>query len=111
MSQRRFDIVELLAIVLYVAFSVALVVYFLPARKTEVRVTTDVIPSKEGQRLAAAYGPDKYSMGPEEWILRELLHDQRDGVFLDVGSSDARELSNTYYLESALGWSGIAIDA
>ena len=111
MSRRQFDIVELVAITAFVSFSVALFVYFAPARKTEVRVTTNVIPSKEGERLAAAYGPDKYSMGPEEWILRELLRDRREGVFLDVGSSDARELSNTYYLESVLGWSGIAIDA
>ena len=111
MSQRRFDLVELLAIVAFVSFSVALLVYFAPARKTEVRVITNVIPSGEGQRLAAAFGPDKYSFGVEEWILRELLHDRRDGVFLDVGSADAREFSNTYYLESALGWSGIAIDA
>ncbi len=110
-SRRQFDIVELVAIVAFVSFSVALFVYFSPARKTEVRVTTNVVPSKEGERLAATYGPDKYSMGPEEWILRELLHDQRDGVFLDVGASDPRELSNTYYLESVLAWSGIAIDA
>jgi FkbM family methyltransferase len=110
-SNRRFDVVELLAIAAFVAFSVGLFVYFAPARKTEVRVITNVIPSGEGQRLAAAYGPDKYSFGLEEWIIRELLHGQREGVFLDVGSADARELNNTYYLESALGWSGIAIDA
>ena len=110
-SRRRFDLVELLAIVAFVSFTVALFVYFAPARKTEVRVITNVIPSLEGQRLAATYGPDKYSFGLEEWIIRELLHDQRDGVFLDVGSADAREFNNTYYLESALGWSGIAIDA
>jgi FkbM family methyltransferase len=110
-SRRQFDFVELVAIVAFVSMSVALLVYFSPARKTEVRVTTNVTPSKEGERLAATYGPDKYSMGPEEWILRELLNDQREGVFLDVGSSDPRELSNTYYLESVLAWSGIAIDA
>lgn len=107
MSRRQFDIVE---VVLIAAF-VALVVYYSPARKTEVRVTTTVFPSDEGQRLAAAYGPDKYSMGPEEWIIREMVGDQRAGVFLDVGSADARVLSNTYYLESVMGWSGIAVDA
>ena len=111
MSRRQFDIVEVLVIVAFVAYAVGLIVYFAPARKTEVRVTTNVSPSTEGQRLAATYGPDKYSMGPEEWIIRELLNDQRAGVFLDVGSSDARELSNTYYLESVLGWSGVAVDA
>jgi FkbM family methyltransferase len=106
-SRRQFDIVE----VSLIAAFVALAVYYSPARKTEVRVTTTVFPSDEGQRLAATYGPDKYSMGSEEWIIRELLNDQRSGVFLDVGSSDARVMSNTYYLESVLGWSGLAVDA
>jgi FkbM family methyltransferase len=110
-SRRQLDVVEVGASLVFVACSVALLVYFSPARKTEVRVTTNVIPSKEGERLAATYGPDKYSMGLEEWILRELLHDQREGVFLDVGSSDPRVLSNTYYFESVLAWSGIAVDA
>ena len=109
--RRRFDLVELVTIAGFVAFSASLIVYFAPARKTEVRVVTNVIPSGEGQRLAATYGPNKYSFGLEEWILRELLQDMRDGVFLDVGSADAREFNNTYYLESVLGWSGIAIDA
>jgi len=110
-SNRQYDGIELIAIAAFAAFAVGLLAYFAPARKTEVRVTTNVAPSTEGHRLATKYGPDKYSMGPEEWILRELLNDRRDGVFLDVGASDPRELSNTYYFESVLNWSGIAIDA
>jgi FkbM family methyltransferase len=111
--RRQFDIVEVLSITVFVACSVALLVYFSPARTTAVRVVsnTDELLSEEARRIAAAYGPDKYSAGPEEWILRELLHDQREGVFLDIGSADARVLSNTYYFESVLGWSGIAVDA
>ena len=35
----------------------------------------------------------------------------RDGVFLDVGAAWPVHYSNTYYLESELGWSGIAVDA
>jgi FkbM family methyltransferase len=50
-------------------------------------------------------------MGPEELILRDLFHDKREGVFVDVGAADARILSNTYFLESERGWSGIAVDA
>jgi FkbM family methyltransferase len=110
-ARRQFDIVEVLFITVFVASVTGYLIYFSPARETEVHVITNQIPSQEGDRLAAAYGPKKYSMGPEEWILRELLADQRDGVFLDVGSSEPKELSNTYYLESVLGWSGIAIDA
>ena len=47
----------------------------------------------------------------EEWIIRDYFEDRRGGVFLDVGANHFRHESNTYYLETALGWSGIAIDA
>lgn len=58
-------------------------------------------------------GPEEklYSQGNEEVIIRELLNDQKNGVFLDVGSSTPIENSTTYYLEKHLGWSGISIDA
>jgi len=61
--------------------------------------------------LRARYGRHHWSHGPEEWIIRDFFKDRRDGVFLDVGSADARVGSNTYFLESQLGWSGIAVDA
>jgi FkbM family methyltransferase len=60
--------------------------------------------------LAERYGPAKNSEHDEEWIIREALQDRRGGVFVDVGASDYRHLSNTYFLEKELGWSGIAID-
>jgi hypothetical protein len=53
----------------------------------------------------------KVSDGPEEWIVRDFFHDQRGGIFVDVGSGHAREKSNTYTLEHTLDWSGVAIDA
>jgi FkbM family methyltransferase len=92
-----------------------------PARETLVREGHEVRGLRACERLdfrrnliplpKTTYGPKKYSMGAEEWILRELLQDRRDGVFVDVGAADARAFSNTFYLESALGWSGVAIDA
>jgi FkbM family methyltransferase len=57
-----------------------------------------------------AYGAAN-SQGPEEWIIRDYFQDRRDGVFLDVGANHYRTRSNTYFLEKALGWSGIAVDA
>jgi FkbM family methyltransferase len=63
------------------------------------------------EMLERRYGPTKFSRGEEEWIIREYFEDRRDGVFLDVGASDYKEGSNTYFLERSLGWSGIAIDA
>ena len=60
--------------------------------------------------LQRRYGT-RNSRNAEEWVIRDHFQDKRGGVFLDVGAADAREWNNTYYLETALGWSGIAIDA
>jgi FkbM family methyltransferase len=95
----------------FIATTMAALVSLFVNRTTEIRVTSEPLKSEHGKQLEAAYGPNRYSMGPEEWIIREVLRDQRDGVFVDVGAADARILSNTYYLESVLGWSGLAVDA
>ena len=52
-----------------------------------------------------------YSQQDEELIIRHYFRDRKGGVFLDVGSFHPRRNSTTYYLESRLEWSGIAIDA
>jgi FkbM family methyltransferase len=57
------------------------------------------------------YGPSRYSRYVEEWIARDYFQDRRGGVFLDVGAGHYRDENNTYYLETALGWSGVAVDA
>lgn len=69
----------------------------------------NVEPEAEG--LKAKYGPSKNSYGPEEWIVRDFFQDKRDGVFLDVGANHYKSTSNTFYLETVLNWSGIAVDA
>lgn len=61
--------------------------------------------------LEKKYGPDKQSASLEEWIIRDFFRDRRDGTFLDVGANDYKDASNTWYLETRLGWSGIAVDA
>ena len=67
--------------------------------------------AEEWSPLARRYGPAHSSQFAEEWIIRDFFHDRRDGVFVDVGANDYRRDSTTYYLEMALGWHGIAIDA
>jgi hypothetical protein len=52
-----------------------------------------------------------YSGGPEDFIVRDHFHEQRGGVFVDVGAGPARKSSNTYLLEQRYGWSGVAVDA
>lgn len=66
---------------------------------------------KELAPIYNRYGPDRYSRNVEEWIIRDHFQDRRGGVFLDVGANHYRDESNTYYLETQLGWSGVAIDA
>jgi FkbM family methyltransferase len=52
-----------------------------------------------------------YSQHDEEVIIRDFFQDRREGVFLDVGCAWPKMDNNTYFLESELEWSGIAIDA
>jgi len=61
-------------------------------------------------QLAERYGPSRNSRYGEEWIVRDFFNDKRGGVFVDVGANDYRRDSNTYYLETQLGWSGVAIE-
>jgi len=64
----------------------------------------------ELRRLEEKYGGERSSLLGEEWIIRDFFQDRRDGVFVDVGANDYRWASNTYYLETTLGWSGLAIE-
>jgi FkbM family methyltransferase len=66
--------------------------------------------NEELQLLRATYGPAQNSEHGEEWIIRDFFRDQRGGLFVDVGANHFRRFSNTYYLETRLGWSGIAIE-
>jgi FkbM family methyltransferase len=63
------------------------------------------------QRLEARFGRERHSMGHEEWFIRDFFNDGRNGTFVDVGAWQPITGSNTYRLERALGWTGIAIDA
>ena len=46
----------------------------------------------------------------EEWFIRDFFQDKRGGVFLDVGANHYKRDSMTYFLETQLGWSGIAVE-
>ena len=64
----------------------------------------------EADALEKAYGPSRNSYAVEEWAIRDFFRDKRDGVFVDVGANHYKIASNTYYLETALHWSGIAVE-
>lgn len=64
----------------------------------------------ELSELEARYGPERNSQYGEEWIIRDFFNDRRGGFFVDIGANHYKLLSNTYYLEKILGWSGLAIE-
>jgi len=51
----------------------------------------------------------------QEWtaqdkFVNETFKSKRDGTFLDIGCHHYKDISNTYFLEKELGWTGIGID-
>ena len=59
-----------------------------------------MLPNLEGG--VAACGQDKFIAG--------LLDHKKNGVFVDIGANDGLTISNTYYFEKELGWTGIAVE-
>ena len=56
-----------------------------------------------------------YDVGSPYQLAEKVLNffmslDLRDGFFLEAGASNGFWQSNTYYLEKALGWSGILVE-
>jgi FkbM family methyltransferase len=101
---KRFDLVELTLI----AVGSGVLSYFLVTHLRPQYVYP--APEVEGVELVQKYGPARNSEHEEEWIIRDFFQDKRNGVFVDVGANDYKYLSNTYYLETVLGWSGLAIE-
>ena len=105
---RRFDVVEVIVLSVLV-LSVGVTAGYSYARARMNARTLDAL-SVESRALARVYGPDTNSQYEEEWIIRDFFKDKRDGTFVDVGANDYRHFSNTYYLETTLGWSGVAVE-
>src|SRR5256885_2296556 len=49
--------------------------------------------------------------GQDRWVIEEVFRFRRGGYFLDCGAFDGLELSNTYALETELGWTGLCVEA
>ena len=101
---------DLLEAALLCVFGFVLGVALMSFRQTEARLTMVDHLADEARQLQSAYGPATNSEHEEEWVLRDFFQGKRDGVFVDVGANDFRRYSNTYYLETQLGWSGIAVE-
>jgi hypothetical protein len=97
--RRRLDRFEMILLGLVACGAAAIAFHWL-------RLDPEVLP--EFQRR---YGNPVASHGPEEWFIRDFFKDARNGVFVDVGAGPASYGSNTFFLETQLGWTGVAIDA
>jgi FkbM family methyltransferase len=90
---------------------IAVLGFFVGVNRTEYRLQPFLSRgSGELQELATRYASARNSRYGEEWIVRDFFRDRRGGVFVDVGANHYQRDSNTYYLETELGWSGVAID-
>lgn len=106
MARNRFDGIELACV-----SALLLTLGFGAGRHFVLNYHDTFVSPRDTQWLRDRYGSVKYSENAEEWIIRDFFQDAREGTFVDIGSADARVGSNTYFLESHLGWSGIAVDA
>ena len=61
-------------------------------------------------RETLGLAPPFYSqIGQDKWVLERMFPGERNGFFLDVGSADGTQLSNSKALEER-GWTGICVD-
>jgi FkbM family methyltransferase len=105
---RRFDLFDLMEVCVAVVLAVV-VAWSLGVTRPRVSWTERSI-EEDVRSLARTYGPQRYSENAEEWIIRDFFKDRREAFFVDVGANHYRLGSTTYYLESRLGWSGIAVE-
>jgi FkbM family methyltransferase len=118
MSDPQFITIRLRRRTLVVLLSLAAVLAFVGVwRAVGSRDGTPAQPQAEPVQSAyeldffrKRYGPDHNSEREEEWLIRDYFQDRRGGTFVDVGANHYRATSKTYYLETKLGWSGIAIE-
>lgn len=101
---RKFGVVE-------VAFMVTLAVLAGALLAPGQRPVQTPVQTSAAAWLEQRYGPGKNSQHLEEWIVRDHFADRRGGTFVDVGAAHYKQLSNTWFLDSELGWSGLAVDA
>lgn len=51
-----------------------------------------------------------YSQAWQDEFVANVLNFKRNGYFIDIGSTDGINQSNSYFFESELGWQGVCIE-
>jgi FkbM family methyltransferase len=75
-------------------------------------ITTGINESSNQQIIhPPLLGQDLYhsQIGQDKFVT-DVLKEKTNGTFLDIGCHHYKNISNTYYLEKELGWTGIGID-
>lgn len=49
-------------------------------------------------------------VGQDKFVNENFFKGKRDGVFIDIGAYDGVTISNTYFFEKELNWTGICIE-
>ncbi len=62
-----------------------------------------LLPSLSFSEYYSQYGQDKF-------VNKTFFKNSRNGVFVDIGAHDGISLSNTYFFEKELGWTGICLE-
>jgi FkbM family methyltransferase len=109
-SGTRLSLIEVLAVTAFVAVLTFVATRAFDDHRPE---TVARVLHRHADELAALqqrYGPGNNSEHGEEWVIRDFFRDKRGGFFVDVGANDYKTFSNTYYLDTVLGWSGIAVE-
>jgi|SRR3990167_7225272 len=68
--------------------------------------TTNVALFRDSQRNVMVY----WSQAWQDEFVNNLLNFKKGGYFLDIGSTDGMSQSNSYFLESEMGWQGICVE-
>jgi len=48
--------------------------------------------------------------GQDKFLNEEVFNRKKRGTFIDIGAADGVFLSNTYFFEKTLGWSGVCVE-
>lgn len=52
----------------------------------------------------------KSQYGQDRWVNENIFKNKKNGVFLEIGALDGIFLSNTYFFETQLDWTGICFE-
>ena len=56
------------------------------------------------------FDPYYSQVGQDKYVIENIFHFKKNGVFVDIGAHDGISYSNTYYMEKYLGWTGICVE-